>query len=554
MSLRTPPSASFSRLLRALVPAGAAALAAVALASCASDPSSPPGAVEYHAQVRPILEAKCVTCHHEGGPTPFSMEYDAADWESGAPAWAQSAVAAAEDGRMPPWLPAQGCRDLAYERTLTDDEKATLAAWRDGGFAAGDPSSFEGPLAVDAPPALGDPTIETAPEDAYVANTESSDDYRCFILPVEFAEETYLAASTVVPGDAEIVHHALLYLIPPSGLAAVEGLDAGDPGPGYTCFGGPGGGALSTVGAWVPGTTGSQNPEGSANIVPAGSRIVLQIHYNTLALDGAEPPPERSTVRLWTMKEKPAYRIEALPMAHLGMKIPAGEEASVQERAFEMPADGTIVALAPHMHLLGDRLQASIEPAGGDTACLIDIPRWDFHWQQNYALPESTRVEAKKGDRIKVRCTYDNSAANQPVVNGTKKAPEDVTWGEGTLDEMCLLYVATMVPVDTPDFRCGAYPSCVEECADGDGACFFDCATIGGGQCAGCLMEAVGKCAPAYCAGPGIAFQQCTGKCPENGPGCVTYDCAAEFDAFYACMEPHLENGDCAAQLSACGL
>lgn len=553
MSLRTAPTA-FPPLVKSLAPAAAAALVAVAFASCTSEPSSPSGSVEYHAQVRPILESKCVTCHHEGGPTPFSMEFDAAQWENGAPAWTQSAVAAVEDGRMPPWLPAQGCRDLAYERVLTDDEKAMLTTWRDEGFPAGDPSSFQGAEPVDAPPALGTPDIETAPEEAYVANAEASDDYRCFILPVELAEETYLRASTVVPGDAEIVHHALLYLIPPSGISAVKKLDDAEPGPGYTCFGGPGGGALTTLGAWVPGSVGSQNPPDSANVLPAGSRIVLQIHYNMLALNGAAPPAERSTVHLWTTKEKPAYRIESLPMAHLGMKIPAGEEASVQERVFEMPGDGTIVGLAPHMHLLGDRIEASIEPAGGDAACLIDIPRWDFHWQQNYSLSESTRVEAKKGDKVRLRCTYDNSAANQPIVDGTKKVPEDVTWGEGTLDEMCLLYVATMVPYDAPDLRCGAYPGCVEKCADGDSACFFDCATVGGGQCAGCVVEAMAKCAPPYCAGPGIELQQCSAKCDENGPGCLSYDCRSEFDAFYACMQPHLENGDCAAPLAACGL
>jgi hypothetical protein len=532
----------------------AAALGAAALASCSTGPAPSTGSVEYHAQVRPLLEASCTSCHHEGGPAPFSMEYDAAEWESGAPAWAASAVAAAEDGRMPPWLPSGDCRELAYERALTADEKAMLATWRDEGFPSGDPATFPGPLPGDTPPPLGAPAIETAPEEAYVASTAEADDYRCFLLPVEFAEETYLRAADVVPGETALVHHALLYLIPPGSVAGAEARDADDPGPGYTCFGGPGGGALTTLGAWVPGSVVQGSPPGSASIVPAGSRVVMQIHYNTLSLGGAAPPPERSTARFWTTKEKPQYRVEALPMAHLGMNIPAGEEASLQERVFEMPGDGTIIALAPHMHLLGEKISASIEPVAGDPACLIDIPRWDFHWQQNYGLPEPTRVEAKQGDKIRVQCTYDNSAANQPVVDGTKQPPMDVTWGEGTLDEMCLLYVGVMVPYDAPDFRCGAYPACVEKCADGDGACFFDCATVGGGQCGPCLIQAVGKCAPAYCASEGLALQGCTKACPEDGPGCIMYTCAAELDTFYACMEPHLENGDCAEPLAACGL
>lgn len=146
--------------------------------------------------------------------------------------------------------------------------------------------------------------------------------------------------------------------------------------------------------------------------------------------------------------------------------------------------------LAPHMRLLGKEVRASLEPAGASSSCLIDIPRWDFHWQQDYSLMESTRVQAKKGDSLRLTCVYDDSAANQPVVNGSKKAPEEVTWGEGTLDEMCLLYIGAMVPFDAPDIRCGAFPGCVDGCAEGDGACFLDCMSSGGGQCGAGLGHA----------------------------------------------------------------
>ncbi|MBK8257436.1 MAG: hypothetical protein IPK82_32805 [Polyangiaceae bacterium] len=524
------------------------------LASCSSEPTDPEATVTYHAAVRPILDARCVSCHHNGGPAPFSMEYTADDWKNGKPTWAESAVGAALDGRMPPWLPSGDCRDLAYERVLSDEEKQALTTWRDEGFAQGDPELYNGPLNVETPPDLGSPALELQPAEAYTPNDEESDDYRCFILPTSFDKDTFVTATNIVPGDTQMVHHGLLYLVPPDGVANAEKLDKSDDGPGYTCFGGPGGTTLSTLGGWVPGAVIAPTPENSAIFVPAGSKIVLQIHYNTLALNGAPPPAEKSTVQIWTTAAKPAYRVESLPMAHLGMKVPSGEEASVQERVFQMPVDGTIISLAPHMHLLGAAIEASFEPEGADAACMIQIPEWDFHWQQMYGLGKDARLEAKKGDKIRLKCTYNNSAANQPMVGGSKKAPEDVYWGEGTLDEMCLLYVATMVPFDTPDFRCGAYPSCVEKCGDGDGRCFFDCATVGGGQCAGCLISAVAKCAPPYCASQGIAVQQCNQTCSGDGAGCILYDCKEEFDAFYACMEPHLEGGDCATQLAACGL
>jgi len=42
---------------------------------------------------------------------------------------------------------------------------------------------------------------------------------------------------------------------------------------------------------------------------------------------------------------------------------------------------------------------------------------------------------------LRLTCRYDNSPDNQPIVNGEQVAPRDVRWGEGTLDEMCLLYM-----------------------------------------------------------------------------------------------------------------
>jgi mono/diheme cytochrome c family protein len=535
---------------------------ALLVAACSgTDPLDviPPGAVQYHAHVRPIFESRCVSCHQSGGVAPFSMEFDAAEWQSGPPPWVASAIDAVESGRMPPWLPADGCRDLAYERRLSTEELATLATWKEQGLPQGVPSTYGGPRTIDAPEPLGEPDIVIEPTEAYAPREDVTDDYRCFVLPQDFTEETYLRASNVLPGDARIVHHALLFLIPPANLAAIEKLDAEEEGPGYTCFGGPGGGVLTTLGAWVPGSVTVPTQPGAAMVIPKGSRVVLQMHYNTIALDGAKPPEERSKVRLWTSKEKPTHRIELLPLAHLGMAIPAGDPASVEERVFRIPTDGTLVSLAPHMHLLGTRIAASLEPLASSAdaandACLIDIPRWDFHWQQTYALTSTSSVSVKKGDGLRVRCTYDNSAENQPMVGGTKKMPSEVTWGEGTLDEMCLLFIGMQVPFEAPDFRCGSFESCHATCADGDAGCFFDCATVGGGQCADCLIRGVGKCSPTYCLENGAALSKCLGACKDDAPKCLRNACMAEFDAFYGCMEPHIENGDCDTHLSACGL
>lgn len=556
-AMPSPLRRSPSRIAFALAFVGLAA--ASACSEEAAPTTIPEGAVQYHAHVRPVFESRCVGCHKPDGIGPFSMQFDAAEWANGPAPWVKGALDAVATGTMPPWLPAEGCKELAYERRLSPEERETLEAWRDQGLVQGDPATYPGPSANGAAPDLGAPAFELQPAEAYAPREDLTDDYRCFVLPEEFAEETYLTASKVVPEHEAIVHHALLFLIPPANLPAIEKLDAKEAGPGYTCFGGPGGGVLTTLGAWVPGSVPVPTAPGSAMVIPKGSRVVLQMHYNTLALAGSKPPAERSTVHLWTSKEKPERRVELLPMAHLGLEIPSGDAKSVQERTFRLPVDGALVGFAPHMHLLGTRIEASLAPGGAPTAdpketCLVTIPKWDFHWQQSYALPVDGALPVAKGDLLTVRCTYDNSAENQPFLDGKKKMPSTVWWGEGTYDEMCLLFVSMSVPFDTPDFRCGSFESCFESCPTGDSACFFDCATVGGGQCADCLIRGLAQCSLDTCLEPAVAMQKCLQGCLESGPGCLTRTCGKEFDAFYGCAEPKLRNGACGTSTAACGL
>ena len=73
---------------------------------------------------------------------------------------------------------------------------------------------------------------------------------------------------------------------------------------------------------------------------------------------------------------------------------------------------------------------------------MLDIPRWDFHWQSVFELEEPLRVEPWQ--ELSIACEWDNSAENQPAgEDGERLPPRDVAWGEGTRDEMCLgiLYV-----------------------------------------------------------------------------------------------------------------
>ena len=73
--------------------------------------------------------------------------------------------------------------------------------------------------------------------------------------------------------------------------AAALALDAAEEGPGYTCYGGPGFNG-EWIGAWAPGGEGLDMPEGTGIRIEPGSKVVMQVHYNSLTA-GKQPDQTR---------------------------------------------------------------------------------------------------------------------------------------------------------------------------------------------------------------------------------------------------------------------
>ncbi len=398
----------------------------------------------YHRDIKAILDRKCATCHQPGDIGPFSItNYD--ETKKLAPAIADSV----DSGIMPPWSPSAECNTYKHDRSLAADERGDILAWIAAGAPEGDPADAPAPEddiqpEVDYDIALGIPEPFTP--------TTYPDDYRCFLLDWPKDQDSYATAFSVTPGERAIVHHVIAYVLPPGEVAAFDALDAADPGPGYPCYGGPGGEASQKaqwLGAWVPGTGGGEMPAGTGILVKPGSKIALQMHYHPLP--GALPDQSTLKVRTAETVERPAY---LLPLTNPGwlvdsppMTIPAGAKDTVH--SFEIDLGSAIFYLFPgspfgigkpvvahaagvHMHTLGTRASLTVER--GDTSeCLVDVPRWDFNWQGTYDLTGSTVVEPT--DKIRLECHFDNSAGDQPL-----------KWGEGTGDEMCLGMIYVSAP------------------------------------------------------------------------------------------------------------
>lgn len=432
----------------------------------------------YWRDAKPVIDTKCATCHQPGDVGPFPMTTA----EEVAAVGAIAALAVAS-GAMPPFLPSHDCNDYRTDFDLSEDERTLLLDF----FAAGSPA---GDAAQATPSSVPDVRLEpdllvTLPE-AYTPRIEP-DDYRCQLVDLGVTDPTFVTGFQVWPDQRQLVHHTILFLIDEEQAATFEGYDAAEEGPGWTCYGGPvpsdGSGpedldpaelaalladpdalaerlgGVRSLGGWVPGAQqGMLPPETGIRLNP-GDRMVVQMHYNTLS---AAPVADRSQVALVTSPDVayPAAVIGLLDLAWptgvelLGepMDIPAGDpDASAEvvldrddpllaksleglgigrDDAFRVHGAGV------HMHQLGVDGRLEAIRADGSDACLIHYPDWDFAWQGAHLLTDAVTVGPD--DALRLRCQWDNTAANQGWVDGEPMAPRDVTWGEGTTDEMCL--------------------------------------------------------------------------------------------------------------------
>ena len=144
-------------------------------------------------------------------------------------------------------------------------------------------------------------------------------------------------------------------------------------------------------------------------------------------LDGWRSAP------IWSDPRSCRINMKTLP--HRGatfeeVSITEGGRLLLSER-LRVPVDVDVLSVYPHAHYLADTVQAWADPPAGERVWLIEIPDWDFDWQDEYRYQEP--VLLPKGSTITMRYVYDNSAENPQNPN---RPPKRVTYGSGSTDEM----------------------------------------------------------------------------------------------------------------------
>lgn len=394
-------------------------LSAVVAWSSAGDAEA--SEVTFTRDVAPILFKHCATCHRPGEVGPFSL----LNYQDVAKR-AEFIKDVTQAKRMPPWKAESGFGHFLDERRLTDQEIATIATWADTGAKEGDPNAL--PAAPKFPEGwqLGQPDRVLKMVKPFQVPAGGSDVYQCFVIPIPIEKDEMVTAIEFRPGNARVVHHAILYL---ESRGQARALDP--KGDGYRSFGGPGLLPSGGLGAWVPGSMPRHLPEGLGRYLKKGSDLVLQIHYHP----SGKAEEDQSSVGIYFAKQPVKQMVAGMAVRSRGLHIPPAESRfHVTASSQPLPVDANLIAIGPHMHMIGREMKVIAETPGGQTIPLIWIKDWDFNWQGSYYYADPIRLP--KGSVVKLDAYYDNSENNP---QNPSSPPKLVRWGEQTTDEMCLL-------------------------------------------------------------------------------------------------------------------
>jgi len=182
----------------------------------------------------------------------------------------------------------------------------------------------------------GERRVKLAMPEAYTPSAPygtGTDDYRCFVLDPHLTRDAFITGLNILPGTPSVVHHVILFRLPPSAAAAAEDRDAAEPGEGWTCFGDTGLRTQSEsldeapwLGAWAPGGSEQVMADDVGVPMERGPKVIMQVHYNLLA--GPKPDVTTAQLRL-APKSKDLAALETVLMpAPVELPCRAGHDTS----------------------------------------------------------------------------------------------------------------------------------------------------------------------------------------------------------------------------------
>jgi len=394
--------------------------------------------------IAPILHKQCATCHRAGEIAPMEL----VTYEQARP-WSAAIKEEVLLRKMPPWYAHPDYGKFRNERRLSQQEIETIVAWVNAGAPKGEDRDMPAPPKRATGWSLGEPDLVIPMPVEAAIPAEGRFDYQYYYVPIPFAEDRFVEAVEMRPGNREVVHHSIVNIV------TIPEDKRGDLTNGKKI----GTTQWKLVGQ-APGKGLEQHRPGAAKRLSPGMYFEFNMHYSPTG----KAEKDRTLLGLWFSKGPVQHEVITKTISDVVFvggqqvqkrpNIPA--HADNWEIIGHMPIkdDITLYAFAPHMHLRGKDMKYILERADGSQQVLMYAPKFDFNWQLHYELEEPLKIAA--GSKLICIAHYDNSL-NNPY----NPAPEkEVLWAEQSWDEMFSGFIEYSIdgadvkkPVVTGDFR-----------------------------------------------------------------------------------------------------
>jgi hypothetical protein len=367
--------------------------------------------ISYAKDVAPILEARCVACHQEGGIGPFAMS--SYEMVKGFSPMIREVI---RTDRMPPYNADPHVGKFSDSKNMSPAEIKTLVHWIEAGAPRGegtDPLAAARHVAAEWP--LGKPDL-VLDIPAFKVPASGVVDYQRPAIANPQAEGRWIRATTVKPGDRQAVHHVLtgwMQQMPENGRSS-ETRWRGSVG-GYAV------GAESTVFDSDIGT-----------YLPPGGAIGFQMHYTPYGKETVD----HSQIGVYFRDTAPKYMMRSVVVIDPTIEIGPNEARHKEVAYVEFPNDALLYSAFPHAHYRAYSSDLWLQTPDGKKTLLLSLPRYDFNWQRSYVFAEPVRIPA--GSRLIAHYVYDNSKRNPANPDPNRK----ITWGEQSWEEMLFTSVA----------------------------------------------------------------------------------------------------------------
>jgi len=417
----------------------------------------------YAEHIEPIIRSQCVTCHHNGGTAPFSLQtYEEVKRKS------KTIARVTAKRYMPPWPADPEYAHFINEKVLTKAEIEIIQRWAETGAAPGDLTKVK-PYELPAwKSSIGKPDLVLPIEEVEI-EPNMRDRFFLVKIPGLLSRDTWVRAVEFVAGSPDLVHHFNGHILmydkgkkknhqkKPYAVEITAGEYDSDFGKldllnddGSKPY------RLHSAVNYLPGVQGVAYPDGIGTFRLSGKFTVVgnDLHYGP----SNRKTRDRSYINLFFTDKPPSRLTKELMLGTNGVSgitpplLIAPNSVSKHTTRFQIDRDISLLTVNPHLHLLGKRFTGYALKPNGDTVKLIQIPHWDFRWQYFYTYPNPVYLPA--GTIVVAEAVFDNTAGNPNNPNQPpKQVGERMEYGGASMragDEM-FQFILTYMDYQTGD-------------------------------------------------------------------------------------------------------